>query len=360
MADSSTSPGPGDTEEFLRLMGGGAGHGEAPASGGGPDDTMAFIAAQAGGGEAPASAPPAVPGGGQDRRQAPQGRRTPVVIKGGPRRVVRSDGRMPDSTPVEPHVPFSLSSGHALFAPRRRGSAARASLVALACLVAVAVVFAVSWNAAQARITQDARASMVGTSAYDGALSLTPSDDGGYYTAFFVTSTPTDEVQVGDLSAIVLYRYDKDVSSAMRVYVPANLYVAPRSSGAAASTVQGVLADQGVSRALQAVDAALGTRIHDVVVCQDDVFEELSEVLWGRAPASSLDPQSYFGAVRSSLTLEGIAEFCGRVGALDQSGIVEFTIPVTEIDVSGTVMAECTPDAYRYTLGVAESLQAEA
>lgn len=247
-----------------------------------------------------------------------------------------------------------------MFAPRKQSGMARVSVIALLCLIAVSVVFAVAWNAAQAQITEDAKASVVGTAAYDGALSLTPSDDGGYYTAFFVTSTPTDEAQIGELANIVLYRYDKAVSSAMRVYVPVNLYVAPSGSGSAARTVQQVIADQGVTRALQAVDAALGTRIHDVVVCQSDVFEDYSEVLWGRQAASSLDAQSYFGRVRSNLTLDGIAAFCGRVGALDQSSIVEFTIPTTEIDVAGTVMAECTPDSYRATLDIAKSFQAGA
>ncbi len=361
-----------------------------PAAPAGPGDTMAFLAALSAP-SAPASAPrppsaaptgegagstvalpPSAPASSRaaaqpapDRPATPASaarpaRRKPVVIKGGPRRVVRSDGRLPESTPVVDQNRFALSSGHALFASRRRLATWQASLVALACLLALALLFALVWRATQAGIVHEQQQDVVGTTSYDGALSLTPSDDGGYYTVFLVTSTATDQDQIGELSQVVLYRYDKGVTAVQRVVVPANLYVAPSSSGGEAHTLRQVLESQSVTRTLKGIDAALGTRLYNVVVCSQDTFAGFSSVLTGAAAPSSLDADSYLGKVRSNLTLQGIVDFCGKVGALDQSSIRTVNVPVVSMDVAGTAMGQASSTSYRTLLNAVVSAPANA
>ena len=361
MADN-TNAGPGDTLEFLKLMGMGAS--EAPATGapsdGAPDASDATFSdmpplapaptgnSKARGrrsrvgspdgasGEAGEPAPQEGAAGGSRPREARS-----VVIKGGPRRVVRADGRQPETSLALGQQRFSLSSGHAMFTPKKERNIVLETLIALAALLALAAIFVAVWFATQASITHDEQEQVVGTTAYDSALSLTPADDGTYYTAYFVTSTPTDEQQIGELSQIMLYRYDKDITTALRIDVPTNLYIALSSGGVTeAHTAQEVLASQSITRVLSGIEDAFGIRLYNVVCCQQSVFDELYAIMTGATDPASVDPSSLLGSVRSNLTLEGLVELCGRFGDLDQAGSGQISAPVAGLDVNGVVMAQ--------------------
>lgn len=282
----------------------------------------------------------------------------PVVIKGGPRRVVRADGRQPDTSYALGQRRFALSSGHEMFAPKKRRNVLRDSIIAVVALVAVALVFVLAWQASQASVTQDKRESLVGTTQYDRALSLTPADDGGYYTVFFVTSTKTNENEIGTLSQVVMYRTDKATTTAMRIYVPENLYVAPNYYSDKALTLQAVLDDsQSLTRALQAVDDAFGIRLYNVVCCEQSVFDSLNAVLDGSASADSIEASSLLGKVRTNLTPENLVAFCGKVGSLDQAAIPSFTAPTTDLDVNGVIMAQGSAASFSAALGSVANYQ---
>lgn len=281
----------------------------------------------------------------------------PVVIKGGPRRVVRADGRQPDISYALGQRRFALSSGHEMFAPKKKRNVVRDSIIAAVALVAVALVFVLAWNASQMSVAQDKRESLVGTTQYDGSLSLTPANDGGYYTVFFVTSTKTDENEIGDLSQVVMYRTDKATTTAMRIYVPANLYVAPNYYSDRALTLEAVLETQSLTRALQAVDDAFGIRLYNVVCCDQTVFDGLNAILDGTADPSSIKPSSLLGKVRTNLSLENLLAFCGKVGALDQATIPSFTAPTTDLDVNGVVMAQGSAASFSAALGSVANYQ---
>lgn len=354
MADN-TNAGPGDTLEFLKLMGVG---GSEPSAAGAPGRQAS---------EKPSDVPspsqaPKGPSGRRRREPRPElqdksaadgavpqrGEGAPrpreersVVIKGGPRRVVRADGRQPETSFALGQQRFSLSSGHTMFAPKKERNIVRETVIAAAALLALVVIFVVVWFATKASITHDEQQEVVGTTAYDSALSLTPADDGTYYTAFFITSTPTDEKQIGELSQIVLYRYDKGVTTAMRIDVPVNLYIALSSGDATeARTAQEVLDSQSITRVLSGIEDAYGIRIYNVVCCQQSVFDELYAVMTGAADPASIDPSSLLGSVRSNLTLEGIVELCGKFGDLDQAAIGQITAPTSNLDVNGVSMAQ--------------------
>lgn len=287
----------------------------------------------------------------------------PVVIKGGPRRVVRADGKWPAMSAAAGQRRFSLSSGHALFTPRREVNPVRSALIAGMALLLVAAVFVAVWFATKASITQDQQQDVVGTSSYDGSLSLTPADDGGYYTVFLVTSTETDEERVGDLAQILMVRTDKGVTVANRVYVPVNLYVKPSGTGETATparTVKDVLATQSIPKTLRAIDDAFGTRLYNVVCCSQETFDKLQAVMEGGASPASIDPSSLLGAVRSNLTLDQIVSYCGKVGAIDQLSIDSYTAPTTDIDVNGTVMAQGSPASYRIAVIMGETMPGNA
>lgn len=370
----NTNKGAGDTLEFLRIMGIG------PSSSGASQSAPASSATDnepkdkgALSGLPPLTAAPAprsasdAGGSAKPRGEGapygaaaavnPPARPKPVVIKGGPRRVVRADGRQPETSYAMGQRRFSLSSGHAMFAPKKRRNLLRETLVALACLAAVAAVFVGVWFAAEASIVRDEQEAIVGTTSYDSALSLTPADDGGYYTVFFITSTETDENTIGELSQILMYRHDKDVTTAMRISVPVNLYLSPDDSTTGeAQTIQQTLADQSIVDALDGIDHAFGIRLYNVVCCQQSVFDLLYAVMTGEADASSVDPSSLLGSVYSNLTLEALVELCGQFGALDQTTIVDRTAPTTDIDVNGTVMAQGSEQLYELSLLLGSTL----
>lgn len=387
MADN-TAGGAGDTLEFLKIMGMGAPSADAdaarPADGkpardkgrGVPEVTFSDMPpVEAAPLERPGQdAPEAAPA--RPRRTSPEAAparpRGPVVIKGGPRRVVRADGRQPETSYALGQRRFALSSGHAMFAPKKQRNVLRESLIAVACLLAVAAIFVAVWFAAQASVTRDEQEAMTGTTAYDSALSLTPAVDGGpapegsgagtgYYTVFLVTSTDTDETHIGDLSQILMYRHDKGVTTAMRVSVPTNLYVAPDdSTTGAAQTVQQTLADQSIVDVLDAIDHAFGIRLYNVICCQQSVFDQLYAVATGAADASSVDPSSLLGSVYSNLALEDVVGLCAQFGALDQSTVADRTVPTAGIDVNGTVMAQGSEALWQLSLRLGSTLPGNA
>jgi len=351
MADRYASN-PGDTTEFLALMNGGSNQ----ASGG----TAAQAAPAAYGSPSAYAAPApraAVP---TPRRSAPAPAQPapvpeepkPVVIKGGPRRVVRADGRQPEMSRALGQQRFAHASGRKMFAPQKERNLARETAMGVAALVLVALLFLGVWLVTDASVTRDKQEALVGTGDYDGSLSLTPAVDGGYYTAFLVTSTPTDEEQIGDLSRVVLHRTDKAVTTSTVVNVPTNLYVR-RNSSTDPETLANVLATtQSVTRALDGIDSGLGIRLRNVVCCDEETYAGLAQVLGGAAEPSSVDPRSLLGDVRTNMTLEGLLEFCGKVGDLDQSGVRSFEVPTTALDVNGTLMAQATPTDYGQALSL--------
>ncbi len=344
-----------DTMEFLRIVNGApAGASPAPSAGtgdggyGGPSAAAASIPDPASGAAYPSAVPVREP-------EEPK----PVVIKGGPRRVVRADGRSPETSYAMGQKRFSFSSGHTLFAPKKRRNRVRDALIALLALALVALAFGVAWVNVSSAIKLDKQQDIVDTTDYDGAISLTPSDDGGYYTCFLVTSDRTDEEHIGELSQVALYRYDKSVTQFILVHVPANLYVAPTST-TEARTLTDVLDTQSITRALKAVDAGLGTRIYNVVCCDQETFDSLSTVLSGSVASGSFDSASLLGRVYSNMSLDGLVELCGQIGALAVNGVRELTVPTTALDVDGVTMAQATSDTYRSALSLALAVPANA
>ena len=342
-----------DTMEFLRIANG------APAAGG---SGRAVVAGDRVFGAAAGASLPDPAAGGSYPPAAPvrePEEPKPVVIKGGPRRVVRADGRSPETSYAMGQKRFSFSSGHTLFAPKKRRSRVKDALVALAALALVALAFGVAWVNVSNAIKLDKQQGIVDTADYDGAISLTPSDDGGYYTAFLITSDETDEEHIGGLSQVELYRYDKSFTQFVLVHVPANLYVAPTST-TDARTLKDVLDTQSITRALKAVDAGLGTRLYNVVCCDRETYDRLSAVLSGSVDPGSFDSASLLGRVYSNMSLDGLVELCGKIGALAANGVREFTAPTTALDVDGVAMAQATADTYRSALALALAVPSNA
>lgn len=306
------------------------------------DDTGEFLKILSG-----TSGAPAAPAASPVEEEA-----KPIVIKGGPRRVVRADGRAPEMSFALGQRRFALSSGHEMFARKKRGRKVLILIGALALLAIAAAAFYAAWNYTSREITSDLQQRVVGTSDYDGALSMTPANDGGYYTVFLVTSTPTDETVVGELADVVMYRTGKQVADATVVGVPTTLYVTNTVRDAAGNAVtqahpiSDVLATQGVSKALQGICDAFGLRLYNVVVCDESVWGSLSAIMEGEAPASSVDPQSLLGSVRSSLDPQGIVSFAGSVGALDRSAVRAMTAPTTPIEANGSILSRGSASSY--------------
>ncbi len=269
----------------------------------------------------------------------------PVVIKGGPRRVVRADGMQPEMAGARGQRRFSLSSGHQMFVRQRRMTPLTGAIIGVVALVVIALIALASWGVAQSTARHDKQLDVVGTSDYDNSLSLTPANDGGYYTVFFVTSTPTDEETIGTLSQAVLYRTDKAVTTAMRITVPANLAVATSSSDSTMISLADALTQRGVARALQGIDDAFGIRLYEVVVLDQSDFDALSAVMNGTAQASSVDAQELLGRVRSSFTLEQIVEFAGKIATVGPSNITSFDAPTSPRE--GTDLVNGMSDQFR-------------
>ncbi len=281
----------------------------------------------------------------------------PVVIKGGPRRVVRADGVQPDTSDAQGQRRFALSSGHEMFVRRRKMGKVTAAIIGVVVLLLIAAIVVACWNVAQSSARHDRQVDAVGTSSYDNALSLTPADDGGYYTVFFVTSTPTNEDEIGTLAQVAMYRTDKARTSAMLVEVPSNLAVSVSSlSGEGGTTLVSlgdVLVSDGVSDALDGIADAFGLRLYDVVVIGQQDFDALSSIMDGTSPTSSVDPQSLLGHVRSSFTLEEIVGFAGDIAAIGAANVGDFTPPtVAHQSSDGQTLLAGLPDQYRGALNI--------
>ena len=357
---SSGSGSAGDTMEFLRLLGQAApdaapspegspapeGHSGVPASAAGtPAGRMRSIDEAAGAAEPPVPDAAATLNSAAPVRRRDRGGSKPVVIKGGPRRVVRADGVRPETTGARGQRRFALSSGHAMFVRRRKMTPMTGAIIGLVALVLIAAIVLASWGVAQSTVRHDKQLEAVGTSDFDDALSLTPANDGGYYTVFFVTSTPTDEEKIGDLSQVVMFRTDKGVTTAQRIAVPTNLAVATSSSDPTMISLGEALTQKGVSRALKGIDSAFGTRLYEVVVLAQQDFDTLSAVMDGSTSASSVDAQGLLGRVRSSFTLDQIVEFAGKIGAIGTANIASFDAPTTPRE--GTELVNGVPDQFR-------------
>ncbi len=273
----------------------------------------------------------------------------PIVIKGGPRRVVRADGQRPNLSYALGQCHFAFASGREMFAPKPPRHLLRNTLIAIVCLLAVAAIFAVTLNVSLASIDREEAEAYIGTDDYDGELSLTPADDGGYYTVFFVTSTPTDEKEIGELSQVVLYRYNRDKTEALRIMIPATIYIEPTASSES-YTLQEVLQERGIDGALSGLMDSLGIRLYNVVCTDQTTYDELTRVMTGEASAASIDTEELIGTMRTNMTLEDLVALCASLGALDQSQVGGFSIPATPITVRGEQLGECTPDLYHTAL----------
>ena len=374
---SSGSGSPGDTLEFLKLLSE-ASSAEAPATPQPPTDlspaapaphtgvpaaaagTPAGRMPSIGDGSVPSSAASAtpVPDAAATLNSAPTPQRRsssggrPVVIKGGPRRVVRADGVQPDTAGAHGQRRFALSSGHAMFVRQRRMKPLTGAIIGLASLALIALIVLVCWFVAQGTVRHDKQLDVVGTSDYDNSLSLTPADDGGYYTVFFVTSTPTDEETIGTLSQVVMYRTDKAVTTQMRITVPANLAVATSSTDSTMISLADALSQKGVSRALQGIDDAFGIRLYETVVCDQQDFDRLSVIMDGSAQPGSVDPDSLLGHVRSSFTLPQIIEFAGKIAAAASTG--GFDAPTAPRE--GTELVNGMSDQFRTAIATGGSV----
>lgn len=362
MADNNDVSSSGDTLEFLRIMGAAPDEGRGDSA---RDDDDEFSRIEGvpsiddGSTVAMGALPPVDQPSEPLKALPPQEEEEPkpVVIKGGPRRVVRADGRQPETSYALGQRRFSLSSGHAMFKPKKKRNVLRDSLIAAGGLALAVALFAGVWGVTQSSLTREQQESLVGTGQYDASLSLTPAQDGGYYTVFFITSTPTNEKEIGELSQIAIFRTDRSVSTAMRISAPTDLYVAPNRYSETPLTVSQVLADQGIARAVQAVDDAFGFRVYNVVCCQEPVYNELYSVIDGTDPSSSVDPASLLGEVRTNLSLDDLVQWCGKLGSLDQSAIPYFAAPTTDLDVDGSVMAQGNPQSFNNALTSAMAFQ---
>ncbi len=374
----------GGTLEFLKLMGTvpaetneGAAASAAPRDRQGSASAAANPLAQAPGAPAP-SVPGAdlageetlaIPMGSQPAARgaspAPQGQPDqpepafasdrPVVIKGGPRRVARADGRSPRlGTPMGQRR-FELPSGLAMFAPRPR-SRLVSIVTPLVTLALIGVGGAFAYAHAKAASTEYAQQALIATTGYDGALSLSPAKDGGYYTVFLVTSTPTDETQIGDLSSVVMYRTDQAVAgstAATRIDVPADLYVTPYS---AYSKNYYVLSEtlkqtQNITRTLQAIIDELGVRLYNVVCCSQDEYDRINAYMDGSSNDASVFAESnLLGRVRTNLSPEDLQAFCDSIRAIGMSNIKEFTVPTTSLGAGDVVMERTSPASYQQAL----------
>ena len=276
----------------------------------------------------------------------------PVVIKGGPRRVVRADGVDPSGGAATRQRRFALSSGHALFTRPRRMSKAAALGIGLASIALIVVVVLACWSFAQSSIRAEKQQALLGTSNYDTVLSLTPANDRGYYTLVYVTSTPTDEDQIGTLSRAILYRTDKDVTQAIRIDLPLNVSVTSTKYGT--QSMASVLSDpdRGMNPAMQGVVNNLGIRLYECAVMDEDEYAALEPVFEGSAPASSVNPDALVGHVRSSFTAEQLLDFAGKIAALGGSSSLQtLSVPFTTgVDAQGGSVEVCTPEQYSQAL----------
>lgn len=280
--------------------------------------------------------------------QAPKPADNPVVIKGGPRRVSRADGRQPKLGMPMGRRKFEFSNGDQMFVepPKHRLFNILAPVVVLLVLVAGG---AFAYCQSQATSTHYSQEQLIGTTGYDGALSLTPAGDGGYYTAFFVTSTTTDETVIGDLSSVFLYRCDKGVTTAVRVDIPTNLYVTPYSSYSKNyySLDKTLKETQSLTRALQSIIDELGIRIYNVVCCDQAEYDLINAYLGGSSSDTSIfDESKLLGRIRTNLSAEGLLSWCTSIRNIGTSNINEFTVPTTSLGAGDVVMQQASKSTY--------------
>lgn len=276
----------------------------------------------------------------------------PVVIKGGPRRVVRADGKMPQTGNALGQKKFQLSSGHEMFELPKKRSKVVASLVGIVVIIGIIAIIIAAWQWSKSSLLQEQREALVSSSSYSYSLSLTPADDGGYYTVFFITDG-TDENTVGNLQNILLYRTperpDRDTfTGALQISVPTNLAVSTTSSDNVSTTasIADILSTSGVTRALTGIDAAFNLRCYNVVVVGQQQYSQLGNVFDGTQAASSFDTDQLFGHVRSNLSLQDIVDYAGKVAATG-TPITSFEAPTTAID---TGLVAGSPDLYTTAL----------
>ena len=348
----------GGTLEFLKLMG--TPQPSAAEAQAKPDSTGAFMQAagpDAGAGSAPAAEdestiamsdlPHAV-----QAAPKPSKPRGPVVIKGGPRRIMRADGRQPRLGTAMGRRKFEFSSGDAMFVepPSHKLFNLLAPLVVIAVLAGGG---ALAYAHANATSTEYAQEKLIGTTGYDGALSLTPARDGGYYTVFLVTSTTTDESQIGDLSSVVMYRCDKDVTTAVRINVPHDLYVTPYSSYSKNyySLDKTLKETQNITRALQSIIDELGVRLYNVVCCDQAEYDKICAYMSGSSDDTSVfDESALLGRVRTNLSAQGLLDFCTSIRSLGYSSLNEFTVPTTDLGAGDVLMRQASSSTYQTAL----------
>lgn len=351
----------GGTLEFLKLMGTPEPEAPKPASqdAAQPGSTGAFMQAAS---SAPSSGGPAPDGDSTiamtdlpyaaQMTPQPSKPRGPVVIKGGPRRIMRADGRQPRLGTAMGSRKFEFSSGDEQFVapPSHRLFNILAPLVVLAVLAGGG---AFAYAHANATSTEYAQEQLIGTTGYDGALSLTPARDGGYYTVFLVTSTTTDESQIGDLSSVVMYRCDKGVTTAVRINVPHDLYVTPYSSYSKNyySLDKTLKETQSITRALQSIIDELGVRLYNVVCCDQTEYDRLNAYMQGASDDTSVfDESALLGRVRTNLTAQGLLSFCSSIRSIGYSNINEFTVPTTDLGAGDVLMRRASSSTYQTAL----------
>ena len=284
----------------------------------------------------------------------------PVVIKGGPRRISRADGRSPRLGTAMGQRHFEHKSGRAMFAPYPSNKLFNlvAPIAALA-VICGGVVYAYAHS--QAVSTEYAQEALIGTTGYDGALSLTPAKDGGYYTVFFVTSTPTNEATIGDLSQVVMYRTDKAVSgvtSATRIDMPADLYVTPYSAYSKNyyTLSETLKQTQDITRTLQAICDELDVRLYNVVCCDEEEYARINAYLDGSSnDASVFDKEDMLGRVRTNLSPESLKELCDGLRAVGTANMKTVTVPTTSLGAGDVVMERASADSYKQALSLALS-----
>lgn len=273
------------------------------------------------------------------REQKPSGSR-PIVIKGGPRRVVRADGRAPKLDTPTAQDRFELSSGHAMFQRPRRMSHLLAGIIGLVCIGLAIATFAGAWMYSNYSLRLRSMNAAVSNTLYNYSLSLTPAVDGGYYTTFFVTSTSTTDLELGELAHIYSYRTverpDRDsFTKPVMISIPINLAVSTSASGTSSTAaVSQIIHDVGINRALTGIDRSFNIRQYNVVVIDQAHFDQLLAIINGTSSADDFDVNSLLGHVRSNLSLQGIVDYCAKVGAVSAGGITSFEAPTNPVTSS--------------------------
>ena len=280
--------------------------------------------------------------------QTTTGSNKPIVIKGGPRRVVRADGQAPKMSTAHSQQKFALSSGHQMFAARKKRHPFLWGLLILAGIAAMLSCFYFGWKAVNSQQDKELAISYYGTTTYDGALSVTPSDDGGYYTVFLVTDNTTNAQHIGALKQVIMYRCDKAMTRALQITVPTDLYVQPkRSNGNAVRTLAQTLASQqSITQTLQGICDAFGIRLYNVICCTVKNFSLIESVYKGTSSASSLRYDDLLGGIRSNLSHENLVSWCTALSKMNKATMGNMVVPTISFDANGSIMQQGSPSSY--------------